>query len=219
MPIILHYMDISPPCCSVLLTAKVLGLKLELNVVDILTKEENKTESFLKMNPCHTIPTMDDNGFYLWESRAIIGYLVQTYGKDDKLYPRDPKKRGLVDNMLHFDGTFLYPSLIEHYDPQLLFGKPEDMEKRAVAQERLSILDKLLERHPYAAGNGVTIADLSIINSLSVPKAAGISFEKYPNIIKWSERLKNEFPFLDEITKHCADQLAVLLKEKLAEMK
>lgn len=62
----------------------------------------------LQLNPQHTIPTIDDNGFSLWESRAIMTYFVNQYGKDDTLYPKDPKKRALVDQRLYFDIGTLY---------------------------------------------------------------------------------------------------------------
>lgn len=60
------------------------------------------------MNPQHTIPTMDDNGFYMNESRAMLQYLANKYGKDDKLYPKDPEGRAKVDMRLMFDMGTLY---------------------------------------------------------------------------------------------------------------
>lgn len=175
---------------------------MELKEVDLGPKQENKTEAFLKMNPWHTVPTIDDNGYYLWESRAIMGYLVQKYGKDDKIYPKDPKKRGMIDNILYFDGTHLYPSFAEYFYPGVFVdGIVNDPDRKAVVEERLSILDKWLQQHPYVAGDELTIADISIINSLSTPKAAGFSYEPYPNIIKWGKKLKEEVPLLTEITK------------------
>ena len=61
------------------------------------------------MNIQHTIPTMDDNGFYMNESRAMLQYLANKYSKDDSLYPKDPKQRAIVDMRLMFDqGTFYH---------------------------------------------------------------------------------------------------------------
>jgi len=60
------------------------------------------------MNIQHTIPTMDDNGFYMNESRAMLQYLANKYSKDDSLYPKDPKQRAIVDMRLMFDQGTLY---------------------------------------------------------------------------------------------------------------
>ena len=41
-------------------------------------------------------------------SRAIMTYLAEQYGKDDSLYPKDPKKRAMVNQRLYFDMGTLY---------------------------------------------------------------------------------------------------------------
>jgi glutathione S-transferase len=51
----------------------------------------------------------------LISSRAIIGYLADKYGKDDSLYPKDPKKRALVDQRLYFDIGTLYQRFGDYY--------------------------------------------------------------------------------------------------------
>lgn len=61
------------------------------------------------MNPQHTIPTLVDEDFIIWDSHAIAGYLVGKYASDDTLYPKEPKKRALVDQRLHFDSGILFP--------------------------------------------------------------------------------------------------------------
>lgn len=61
------------------------------------------------MNPQHTVPTLNDNGYILWDSHAINAYLVGKYGKDDSLYPKDLQKRGIVDQRLHYNSSVIQP--------------------------------------------------------------------------------------------------------------
>lgn len=71
---------------------------------------------FLQMNPQHTVPVLDDNGLYLTESRAILQYLANAYGgSNDSLYPKDPRKRAIVDQRLLFDMGTLYKAFSEAY--------------------------------------------------------------------------------------------------------
>lgn len=108
MPIDLYYTEASAPCRSVIMTAKMVGVELNLKKMDLMAGEQMKPE-FVKINPQHNVPTIDDEGFYLNESRAICSYLVNKYGKDDTLYPKDANARALVDQRLYFDmGVFYY---------------------------------------------------------------------------------------------------------------
>lgn len=44
-----------------------------------------------------------------------MGYLASKYAKNDSLYPKDPKKRGIVDQMLYFDVGSLHENMIKCY--------------------------------------------------------------------------------------------------------
>ncbi|KAJ1521391.1 hypothetical protein ONE63_003066 [Megalurothrips usitatus] len=132
MPIDLYYLPGSAPCRGAMLTAAAVGVELNLKNTDLM-KGEHLTPEFLKLNPQHTIPTLDDNGFALWESRAIQQYLADKYGKSDSLYPKDPAKRALVNQRLYFDmGTLyqrfgdLYVSLNYYY----IYSVPDDVRRR-----------------------------------------------------------------------------------------
>lgn len=107
MPIDLYYCEVSAPCRSVMMTAKMVGVELNLKPLDVIAGEQMKPE-FLAINPQHNVPTIDDEGFYLNESRAICAYLVNRYANDDSLYPAEPKERALVDQRLYFDAGVFY---------------------------------------------------------------------------------------------------------------
>lgn len=107
MPIDLYYMDVSAPCRAVMMTAKLIGVELNMKMTNLMAGEHMKPE-FLAINPQHNVPTVDDNGFHLNESRAICAYLINQYAKDDTLYPKEPKVRALVDQRLYFDMGVLY---------------------------------------------------------------------------------------------------------------
>ena len=66
------------------MTAECLGLEYNMIECDLF-KGENKTEEYLKLNIQHSIPTIVDGKTVLNESRAAAAYLVNKYGKDDKL--------------------------------------------------------------------------------------------------------------------------------------
>src|SRR5688572_28346802 len=52
----------------------------------------NKTPEYLKMNPTGLVPTIDDDGFVLWESHSIVRYLAAKHGAG-KLWPTDLRQR------------------------------------------------------------------------------------------------------------------------------
>lgn len=54
----LYYLDVSPPCRSVLILGRILGLEFNLKTVNIQNHDQLKKE-FLNLNPCHTLPTLE----------------------------------------------------------------------------------------------------------------------------------------------------------------
>nr|AVC68804.1 glutathione S-transferase 7 [Subpsaltria yangi] len=205
MTIDFYYTPGSSPCRAVLLTAKALGLNLNLKQVDLM-KGEHLQPDFLKMNPQHTVPTIDDNGFALNESRAILSYLAEKYGKDDSLYPKDPKKRAVVNQRLYFDMGVLYQRFGDLYYPIIFGGAPFDEEKKKKLDEGYGFLDKFLENSTWVAGNNITIADIAIVASVSTAAdAVGYDISSFPHVVKWFAKAKTSLPGYDEANQKGVD--------------
>ncbi|XP_076650582.1 glutathione S-transferase 1-1-like isoform X2 [Halictus rubicundus] len=197
MTIDFYYMPTSSPCRAVTLTAASIGLQLNPKVVNLMAGEHMKPE-YLKINPQHTIPTIDDNGLRLWESRAIMTYLVGQYGKDDSLYPKDPKKRAIVDQRLYFDACNLYKALAEYYYPMFFANKPKDQEKYEMIDKALTFLETFLENETYVAGKTMTVADLAILATVTSLDACGYDLSTYKNTLRWLANMKKVVPKYEE---------------------
>lgn len=106
MPVILYHTKTSPFSRAVLLLMRYLNIDVEVKILDMMGKREHMTEEFLKINPQHCVPTLDDNGFILWESRAILSYLMET--RAPHLLPSSPKEKAIINQRLYHEmGTLM----------------------------------------------------------------------------------------------------------------
>lgn len=62
-------------------------------------KSEHMSPEFKIMNPLHQVPTLDDNGFYIADSHAIISYLAA----NSKLTSSDPRVLARINQLQFFD--------------------------------------------------------------------------------------------------------------------
>ncbi|XP_031771220.1 glutathione S-transferase D1 isoform X2 [Apis florea] len=239
MPIDFYQLLGSPPCRAVALTAAAFGIEMNFKKVDLLNGEHLKPE-FLKMNPQHTIPTIDDNGFYLWKgnfcpplffssrkllnlsyrcfpfSRAIMMYLADQYGKNDSLYPKDLKKRAIINQRLYFDVCNLYKSFADYYYPMIFAKAAKDQAKYESIGTALSLLDKFLEGENYVAGKNITLADLSIVTTVSTIEVMDYDLGKYKNVTRWFAKMKSEIPKYEEYNNAGLKMFKALADEKLS---
>lgn len=109
----------------------------------------------------------------------------------NSLYPTDPKKRAVIDQRLYFDAGTLWPRIRAIAFPALFLGEKKipDLLRKAMT-DALEFLNTFLEGSSWIAGNDVTIADLSLLASISSIVYAGVDLTKYPNIAAWYERTK-----------------------------
>lgn len=190
----LYYIPGSSPSRAVQMLAQAIDVPLNLKLVNLLSGEQHRPE-FLRMNPAHAVPTIDDRGFYLSESRAILTYLVDKYAAGSPLYPAQADRRALINQRLQFDLGTLYKAFSEYYYLQLFFGADADPTLFSGMQSALDIFEKFLGRHAYAAGDTYTIADISLLATVSsFCHEDGVQLDEWPNVSGWLARVREETP-------------------------
>lgn len=110
-PLVLYHSPMSPFSRSVLLLTRFLKIDVDVKVLDLMEKKQHMEPEFLKINPQHCVPTIDDNGFYLWESRAILSYLLEA--KAPELLLTSPKEKAVLNQRLQFELGGLTNKLVE----------------------------------------------------------------------------------------------------------
>ncbi|KRT82966.1 Glutathione S-transferase, partial [Oryctes borbonicus] len=215
MPPILYMDEASPAVRSVLLLSKALDIELDLQPVD-LASGGHMTPHFLRINPQHTVPTLVDNGFVIWDSHAINAYLVNAYADDKSLYPTDPKKRATIDQRLHFHSGILFPKYTAITESIIREGaKLVTREKAHALNNVYNILETLLETSSYVAGYELSIADFAIVATItSANVLVPVAENRFPHISKWIEKMKG-LPYYEETNQAGLEKFATLMKTKL----
>ncbi|XP_011181556.2 glutathione S-transferase 1 [Zeugodacus cucurbitae] len=212
---VLYYAARSPPCRAVLLTAAAIGLELDLRPTN-LKERDHLTPEFLKLNPQHTIPVLDDNGTIVSDSHVINAYLVDKYSPDETLYPKDQLKRREVDARLYFDAGHLFPRVRLMVEPIIYFDAYEiSQEKITYMQLAYDGLERCLANAPYLCGEHLTIADLCAVASVSTSALfAPIDEEKFPKLAAWLKRL-SLLPYYQKNNQDGADLLHSFVTERM----
>ena len=169
------------------------GVTCEFIPVD-LSKGEQKQPAYMQMQPFGVIPVLeDDDGFKLYESRAIMRYLdVRLPGT--ALTPSTVQERGLMEQWISVEqSNFSSPAL--RIIKQLLWSQqPPDNAIVADAQKEvqrvLVVLEPLLKSQTYLAGDTFSLADITYMPYLGyLLQAKGIDLSAYPAVQAWWQRI------------------------------
>jgi glutathione S-transferase len=170
----------------VLWTALELGIEFDFIRVDHREGDTQKPE-YLKLNPNARVPTIDDDGFVLWESLAITTYLAKMHG--GALAPQGAKEEASMQQWTNFAiNYFDIPAAALLWDAR----KPE-IEREAGLHERmrgeldpfLKVLDDHLADHEYFVGDRFTVADINVVGALIPVPASGFDISMFPNLQRW----------------------------------
>ena len=160
-----------------------------------LEKGENRTPQFLALNPNGQIPVIVDHDgpggkpITLSQSSAILLYCAE---KSGKLMPKDGAARAAMWQALMSASTDITPTIGALF--AVVRAKEPHAPTAALFKDRvrhyLKVWDATLSRQPYAAGEAMTIADVSLYAGWVRIKATTAEVcEGVPNIERWAKEM------------------------------
>lgn len=217
----LYFHPASTVCRPIMMLASEEGIALDYEFVDILSGEHLKP-AYGAVNPSRLVPTLDDDGFLLTESSAILKYIADRTASP--AYPKDLQARARVNEVMDwFNANFykdfgyglVYPQLFPHHKratDEAHDGAIEWGRQRACAW--LKVLDESIigASRPFVCGDRVTIADYLGAEIVALGEVIGCTLSGYPNVQRWLNNMKalKSWPKNHEII----DGFAASLKDK-----
>ena len=124
------------------------------------------TPEYKAMNPNSRVPTMEEDGFVLWESNAIVRYLAGRHGAGI-LCPEDPQVRADADRWMDWQQTTVAPQITPIFWNLVRTPEP-DRDPAAIEAGRLGmiplmqIMDRHLSASSFMVGDRLTMADIPL---------------------------------------------------------
>lgn len=163
----------------------------------------NTTPEYLAMNPNGLVPTIDDDGFILWESQAIVRYLARQHGLGT-LCPADPRACADADRWMDWNATTVWPNLRPIFW-NLVRIAPEKRDMALVNDCRnklaasMAILDAQLAGRKYVTGGALTMGDIPVGTAVQRWFNLPIKREGLRNLETYYQRLQDRPPFKQSV--------------------
>ncbi|NQV80608.1 MAG: glutathione S-transferase family protein [Alphaproteobacteria bacterium] len=186
--------DFSPNCLRVRAVANELGIEMDIVDVDL---RKGAPDDMKALNANGKVPVLDDNGFGLWESRAITAYLA---GKDPakRLYPDDVVTRALIDQWSYWQAIHLGPAMQKVAFERVMkkkfgMGEPDEskiVDSLAETEKFLKVFDSGLGDRDWIAGD-LSIADFALASTFMFRDAANVSLAAASRVTAWIGRMES----------------------------
>ena len=178
-------------CLKVKLLLSFLNIEHEWIHVNILDGE-TKTDEFLTKNPNGKIPAVElDDGRYLCESNALLGY----FSENTAFLPTDAYTKAKVYEWLFFEQYSHEPFIAVARFIQKYLGLPKERAAeyhalQAGGNKALQIMESQLSETQFLVGNEMSIADISLYAYSHVADEGGFDLSRYPSIQHWCQRIQ-----------------------------
>ncbi|MEP9352302.1 glutathione S-transferase family protein [Xanthobacter sp. KR7-65] len=157
------------------------------------------TPEFLAKNPCGKVPLLEDDGFVLWESNAIVRYLATCHGLGT-LMPLDARERADAERWMDFQLGTIAPVLTPVFRG-LVRTPLKDRDSALIARTfgelkgALAVPETVLSGSDYLAAGRFTVADIALGAAVhrwfNLPlEGTGLERPDLPGLAAWYARLK-----------------------------
>ena len=157
------------------------------------------THAYGAMNPNRRVPTIEDDGFILWESNAIVRYLAAKHGAGT-LWPTVLEQRAVAEQWMDWQQTTLLPDMRTVFWG-LVRTAPDKRDRSRIdsAVENLKSIWEMLDRHlasrPFIAGDRFTMGDIPVGAMCHRYYALDVLRADCENLSAWYGRLKERPAF------------------------
>jgi len=176
---------------KVLMTLNETKTPFEFVLVDF-AKGEHKQPAHLGRQPFGQVPALDDDGFAMFESRAMARYIDGKAG--GPLTPKDAQARAIMEEWISIE-TSNYSGHAMKFVYQYVFQREQTPEVLKTAGAGLDLayatMNRQLAKQPFLAGEAFSIADLCFmpyLEYLAVSPAAAKLTEN-PHVADWWARV------------------------------
>lgn len=170
-----------------------LGLEYELVTLDFFGGDLKKP-AFLSKNPLGRVPAIEDGDVVMFESGAIVEYLLEKYGKGRLAPAPGTPKRPEFLQWVHWSEATAMPPVSEFFQNSMI--KPEDKRIPQVVPEAvekigewLAVLDRHLAGRDYLLGDDFSAADIMLAYTIGGANFAGLLDHRFPNVQAYQARL------------------------------
>jgi glutathione S-transferase len=159
-------------------------------------------DAYLAMNPNAMIPTIEDNGFVLWESNAILRYLAARHG-GVKWWPDEPQLRALGDRWM--DWQIDYAGAQGPAFLNLIRKSPADRDAGAIARSaaasgrKMQILDRYLADIEWLSGEDFGVGDVPMGVYVHTWFSLDIERPDVPHVADWYRRLQSRDGYASQV--------------------
>ena len=186
----------STPSNKVVYVANYLDIPYQFHHINLGAGEQRQPE-YQRINPLGKVPAINDDGFTLGESNAIIRYLADK--NQSTLYPQELKERAVVDQWLDYVSqhitiaigkimfnTHLYKLLNIAQDERSL------QDGRHFLAQYLPVIEQQLSLHNNMINNKLTLVDFALLAALDAAELSNLDLSLYPHINAWRKKLMGE---------------------------